>query len=71
MFASDAHEDDDVVRAFAAAYRALGIDVLVDKASLRAGQDWQQALLRLIDEANLFLLSWSEAASRSPYVAEE
>jgi hypothetical protein len=71
VFASYAHEDDYVVGAFAEAYRALGIDVLVDKASLRAGQDWQQTLLRLIEEADLFQLFWSEAASRSPYVAEE
>jgi hypothetical protein len=71
VFASYAHEDDDVVRAFAEAYRALGIEVLVDKASLRAGQDWEQTLLRLIEEADLFQLFWSEAASRSPYVAEE
>jgi TIR domain len=71
VFASYAHEDDHVVRAFVEAYRALGIDVLVDKASLRAGQDWQQTLLRLIEEADLFQLFWSEAASRSAYVAEE
>jgi hypothetical protein len=71
VFASYAHEDDHVVQAFAEAYRALGIEVLVDKASLRAGQDWEQTLLRLIEEADLFQLFWSEAASRSPYVAEE
>jgi hypothetical protein len=71
VFASYAHEDDQVVRAFAEAYRTLGIEVLVDKASLRAGQDWEQTLLRLIEEADLFQLFWSEAASRSPYVAEE
>jgi hypothetical protein len=71
VFASYAHEDDHVVQAFAEAYRALGIDVLVDKASLRAGEDWQQALSRLIEEADLFQLFWSEAASRSSYVAEE
>jgi TIR domain len=71
VFASYAHEDNHVVQAFAEAYRALGIDVLVDKASLRAGQDWQQMLLRLIEEADLFQLFWSEAASQSRYVAEE
>jgi len=71
VFASYAHEDDHVVWAFAEAYRALGIDVLVDRASLRAGEDWEQRLLRLIEEADLFQLSWSEAANRSPYVAEE
>jgi hypothetical protein len=71
VFASSAHEDDQVVRAFAEAYRALGIEVLVDRASRRAGQDWQPTLLGLIGEADLFQLFWSEAASRSPYVAEE
>ena len=71
VFTSYAHEDDHVVRAFAEAYRALGIDVLVDKTALRAGEDWKQTLLRLIEEADLFQLFWSEAASRSPYVAEE
>jgi hypothetical protein len=45
--------------------------VLVDKASLLAGQDWEQALLGLIEKADLFQLFWSEAASRSPNVAEE
>jgi TIR domain len=71
VFASYAHEDDHVVQVFAEAYRALGINVLVDKASLWAGDDWRQALSRLIEEADLFQLFWSEAASRSPYVAEE
>jgi hypothetical protein len=71
VFASYAHNDDQVVRAFAEAYRALGIEVLVDRASLRAGWDWEEELLRLIEEADLFQLFWSEAASRSPHVAEE
>jgi hypothetical protein len=71
IFASYAHKDDHVVRAFAEAYRALGIDVLVDKASLRAGDRWQAVLSRLIEEADLFQLFWSKAASRSRYVAEE
>lgn len=71
VFASYAHEDDRVVRAFAEAYRALGIDVLVDKASLHAGERWQERLLLLIEDADLFQLFWSDAASRSAAVAEE
>jgi TIR domain len=71
VFASYAHKDARVVRAFAEAYRALGINVLIDKASLRAGEDWQEALLWLIQEADLFQLFWSEAASRSRYVTQE
>jgi TIR domain len=71
IFASYAHEDSHVVRAFAEAYRALGIDMLVDKASLRAGDRWQPAIALLIEQADLFQLFWSDAASRSRYVAEE
>jgi predicted Ser/Thr protein kinase len=71
VFASYAHEDDHIVRAFAEAYRALGIDVLVDKASLRAGERWQETLRRLIEDADLFQLFWSAASSRSPDVADE
>jgi hypothetical protein len=71
VFASYAHEDDHVVRACTEAYRALGIDVLVDTASLRSGENWQQALRRLIEKADVFQLYWSEAASRSHYVAKE
>jgi hypothetical protein len=41
------------------------------KASLHAGQDWQQALSWLLEKADLFQLFWSEAANQSPYVAEE
>jgi hypothetical protein len=61
----------DVFVSYAEAYRALGIDMLVDKASLRAGQRWEKALLRLIEDADLFQLFWSKAASRSRAVAKE
>jgi hypothetical protein len=70
-FASYAHEDGRVVRAFAEAYRALGVDMLVDKSSLHAGEPWEKELLRLIEDADLFQLFWSEAASRSVPVAKE
>jgi TIR domain len=71
VFASYAHQDDHVVQAFAEAYRALGIDTLVDKVTLGPGWLWRKELLRLIEEADLFQLFWSEAASRSRYVARE
>lgn len=71
IFASYAHKDDRVVRAFAEAYRALGIDMIVDKVSLRAGERWQERLLLLIEEADLFQLFWSDTASRSRAVADE
>lgn len=45
--------------------------MLIDKASLRTGERWREALLQLIEEADLFQLFWSKASSRSRYVAEE
>jgi uncharacterized caspase-like protein len=71
VFVSYAHQDEHFVRAFAATYRALGVVVFVDKASLGPGEPWEQGLARLIEEADLFQLFWSEAASRSRQVAEE
>jgi hypothetical protein len=70
VFASYAPEDDHVVALFAEAYRALGIDVVVDTGT-RAEQDGRQGRPRLVEEADVFLLFWSKAASRSPRVAEE
>jgi TIR domain len=71
VFASYAHEDDHVVTMFAEAYRALGIDLLKDRASPHAGEDWPPARSRLIEDADVFQLFWSKAASRSSQVAEE
>ena len=71
VFASYAPEDHDVAKAVAEAYRPLGIDMLVDKMSMRAGEDRHQGLSQLIEEADVFQLFWSKAASRSHQVAEE
>jgi TIR domain len=70
VFACYAPEDDHVVALFAEAYRALGIDVLLDTGS-RAEQEGRQARSPLVEEADVLLLFWSKAASRSPRVAEE
>jgi hypothetical protein len=71
VFASYAPEDDHIVKAVAGAYRPLGIDMLADKVSMRAGEDGHQGLSQLIEEADVFQLFWSKAASRSHQVAEE
>jgi hypothetical protein len=71
VFASYAHEDYEVVKAVAEAYRALGINVLMDKLPMGAEGARQQELSQLIEEADVFHLFWSKAASRSPKVAEE
>jgi TIR domain/Caspase domain len=71
IFASYSHQDSDIVSACAEAYRALGIEMLIDRDSLRSGQDWRIALQQLIEDADAFQLFWSTASSVSPHVAQE
>jgi TIR domain len=71
VFASYTHEDYEVVKAVAEAYRELGINVLMDKVPIGAEEAREQELPQLIEEADVFHLFWSKAASRSPKVAEE
>ena len=71
VFASYAPEDNEVVKAVAEAYRALGIDVLMDRVPIGAGEPRQQELPQLIEQADVFHLFWSKAASRSQKVTEE
>jgi hypothetical protein len=71
IFASYSHQDSDIVSACAEAYRALGIEMLIDRDNLRSGQDWRSALQQLIEDADTFQLFWSTASSVSLHVAEE
>ena len=71
IFASYSHEDSDVVDTLSRAYRALGNTFLRDVERLRSGEIWDQRLLYLIEEADIFQLYWSEAAKRSPNVKKE
>lgn len=71
IFCSYSHKDTQIVERVESAYKALGLTFLRDVISLRSGQDWDDALLRLIDSADVFQLFWSEAASASPAVRKE
>jgi hypothetical protein len=71
IFASYSHDDSDVVDTLSRAYRALGNTFLHDVETLRSGEIWDQRLLCLIEEADIFQLYWSEAAKRSPNVEKE
>jgi hypothetical protein len=71
IFASYAHVDGAIVRRCAAAYRALGIEMFIDRDSLLAGQAWHPALLSLVDQADVFQLYWSEPAKLSAEVEKE
>jgi hypothetical protein len=71
VFASYSHDDRRIVMACAAAYKALGIDMLTDNHSLRSGQDWKAALRQLMEDSDAFQLFWSKASSASREVTEE
>lgn len=71
IFVSYSHADSPVVIACRDAYLALGYDVLIDIDKLRSGEHWNQALMDLIDRADIFQLFWSQNSSKSVYVHQE
>jgi hypothetical protein len=60
-----------IVEELEKAYAVLGIQYMRDVKILRSGEQWNQALLDKIDEADIFQLCWSKAAKRSRYVEQE
>jgi hypothetical protein len=71
IFVSYSHQDTSIVEQLERAYRALGMQYLRDVSILRSGEEWNPALLRKIDEADIFQLCWSSAARASVYVEQE
>ena len=71
IFCSYSHQDETVVLRVERACRALGIDYLRDRVSLKSGEKWNDALLTLISQADLFQLFWSGFAAASPFVYKE
>jgi hypothetical protein len=71
IFMSYAAKDQDVARRLASTLSALGEEVLMDAQAIRPGQSWEEELYRLIDEADVFMLLWSEHAVASEYVRKE
>jgi hypothetical protein len=71
IFASYSHKDSPVVLACRDAYKALGYDVLIDIDTLRSGEKWNNALMRMIDRADIFQLFWSPNSAQSEYCRQE
>jgi uncharacterized protein YjbI with pentapeptide repeats len=71
IFVSYSHQDTAVVNQLERAYRALGMQYLRDVSILRSGEEWNPALLRKIEAADIFQLCWSSAAKSSVYVEQE
>ncbi|MBN2092237.1 toll/interleukin-1 receptor domain-containing protein [candidate division KSB1 bacterium] len=71
VFVSYSHSDTYIVQELEKAYVALGMNYLRDVNILRSGEKWNPALLKKIDEANIFQLCWSKNAKKSTYVEQE
>jgi TIR domain len=71
VFASYSHADTEVVEAVATAVRLLGDEYLIDSHDLHSGEDWQQRIGELIDDADVFQLFWSSNALQSRNVLAE
>jgi hypothetical protein len=72
-FASYASEDrDEVLGRIQGMLKTLPeLDVFLDVASLRSGENWADRLQTEIESRDIFYLFWSLAASRSPWVKKE
>jgi len=71
IFVSYSHRDTEIVKALEKAYSVLGFKYLRDVQMLRSGEGWNHALLRRIEEADVFQLCWSKEARESRYVERE
>lgn len=71
VFPSYSHRDSHIVVQAEHLGAALGDVYLRDRTMLRAGEDWSERLLELIDEADVFQLFWSSNSMRSKYVCAE
>jgi hypothetical protein len=65
------HRDRAEVLRRAQMLPTLGMVFEMDSLSLRSGENWDESLHRMIDEADVFLLFWSYSASQSEFVKKE
>lgn len=71
IFISYSHKDTAIVEQVEKALATLGDKLLRDAHDLRSGEDWNAALLDMIDRANIFQLFWSNNSKASIYVEQE
>jgi hypothetical protein len=71
VFVSYSSKDRPRVLEHSLILRKVGMDVFQDVLDLEPGERWEKKLFKKIDEADLFLLYWSEAAASSSWVQKE
>jgi beta-glucosidase-like glycosyl hydrolase len=71
VFVSYSHKDGKIIDRITAAAATLGPTFIRDQVHLRSGETWDEQLLELIDQSDVFQLYWSANASVSKYVEQE
>ncbi len=71
IFISYSRDDTVIAEAYRQVQIAMGNDAFMDTHSLRTGENWQAALARAIDEADILQLFWSPSAAASDSVKHE
>lgn len=71
IFCSYSRQDKHIVERIERAYRILGLTYLRDMTTIRSGEDWNEALKRMIERADIFQLFWSHTAAASRHVQME
>lgn len=71
IFISYSHADTDKVQYISETCRALKCDYFFDRHNLEPGDRYPEKIFKYIDNANLFILCWSENAAASEWVERE
>ena len=71
VFISYAHKDEAKVKSFHEGLKLAGIEHFFDRTYLKTGDIFPQVIRDYINAADLFVLFWSENASKSEYVQKE
>lgn len=71
IFISYAHQDESKVKFLAEGFKMMETDYFFDRHYLKTGDIFPQKIQDYISEADLFILCWSENASKSEYVQKE
>ncbi len=71
IFISYSRKDKEVAENYRLAQLAMGNEVFMDTYSIRTGENWQAALARAIDQADIFQLFWSQNSADSENVRDE
>lgn len=71
IFISYSHLDTDKVQYISETCKAMKCDYFFDRHDLDPGDRFEEKIFKYIDNANLFILCWSENAASSDWVKKE